>query len=196
MAVLTRETLKNPTHSTEVFGLAEQLRYEIDLLRRVPEMKRQRKTLQTQLEAAEECLRILELGFEPYTPSLQWPWGWLSVPRAARDSGYSLYRRGLPVAALEKLMLAKRAGIKHFTVHSPDAALFETVRPRLIAGDPVLVGWVNALPRTRTRTWLYGLGGWECEEPSTTLLDIPSDAHSFLIAQWDMARDLAFHRED
>lgn len=171
---------------TEHTNYTDQLKHEIQLLSRLPEMSAQRNTMQAQLEMANRCLAALEAGFEPVTPSTSWHMGFLSAPPHAR-AGYKIYKRAMPEKVVTDYIRAKalksngKTVFDVYTVHSPDAEAFHVVPPRLKVVDPLLVGWVNVDAR-------------EDNSGTTKLFPITGqDKFGFLIGAWDLASDLAFN---
>lgn len=175
--VLDINSLKNP-RSIEFATKLAQSEHELALMRRVPEMRTQIRDLDSITAGLRKMVTITEAGFDPFRPTKSWYMGFLSKPSYAREGqSYLLYTRAMPEFAVDAYIKAKAMNVfDTFTIHSPDATAFtrHTIpMPRVV--DPILVGWIGR-PNLRA-------GGTDWET---------FDAEGFMIAQWDLAADLAF----
>lgn len=172
------ENLANPK-STEFAVKLAQTEHELALMRRVPEMRVQARDLESNASSLRRTLRAIEAGFDPIKPTKSWYMGFLSKPDYVTSAGqsYRLYTRAIPEFAIEALDKARALNLFNvFTVHSPDATAFtrHTIpMPRVV--DPILIGWIGK-PNPAA-------GGNSYSD---------FEAEGFLVAQWDLAADLAF----
>jgi hypothetical protein len=191
-----------------------QAEYELALLREIPEMRKQVATIEARLMLHKRCAQIAEAGFPEFIPPSSWVQGFLSAPigvdrrKIVATTGkakgdFHLYHRAMPAAAIAKYKAAKDSGLfNFFTVHSPNREDFQVqdhvvtlgeradraklsigdVLERMSRIDPILIGWVNAEVR------LFH-GNYERIQVMNEKI---GNHHTFLIAQWDLARDLAY----
>lgn len=162
--------------SVEFYNLVEQAKYELELLHRVKTMGRQYHHMKEKLALAERYLVAAEAGFDPFYPASSWYWGFIKKPAwwSSRDLGASYFERAMPLAAIEAYDKALTLKVfDTFTVHGPDSSLFhsEPPKPRFI--DPVLMGWIGSHADIADR-----------------LRHHQGEAKGFLIAQWDIGKDL------
>lgn len=150
-----------------------QANYELQLARQVPEMRRQRTALQNKVYEEELILKIFDAGFEPFHVNSRWHTGYLERPArttwgVSRIGEYKIYQHAMPQRIIDAYKKAKDLKLFNvFTIHSPDAGVFQTVTMKPI--DPVLIDWIN------------GRVGWS---------GAIEHGESFLIGQWDLAKDL------
>lgn len=150
-----------------------QLDHEITLLRLVPEMKEQLKAHEKMREVQLRMLKAA-IQFDPYFPPNSWHKGFLQKPSRARGN-YSIYTRAMPPLAIERYAVAKGTGLFDcFMVYSSDPNVFETM-PELRRVDPVLVGWIGK------EVWI---------QDGNVRFDDGNSVQGFLIAQWDLGKDL------
>lgn len=211
--------LKVPEVATTLLNYQRQIaqaEHEIELMRQMPEMHKQRGVVEARLMLHRRCAQIAEEGFSEFMPPSSWTMGFLSRPFGRETKGpgflsrgfgakgdYMLYHRALPLAAMDAYKKAKNSGLfNFFTVHSPDRSAFvmqdhvvtlgeradsagksiSEFMERLSKIDPVMIGWVNA------EILLYRSNYQKIQVMNEKI----GNAHSFLIAQWDLVRDLAY----
>lgn len=161
-----------------------QLRHEIALLKQVPEMKSQRKGMESKLRDTEKAIIANEV-FQAYTPNHTWLCGFLSNFKS--DRPYLLYNRALPQEAIDALNKAKSLGVfDQFTVHSPDKSAFDEIRPVVQRIDPVLVGWIGPSVSVRQK---HSPDGITYYGNFTEVIG----GTGFLLHAWDLAKDLAYN---
>jgi hypothetical protein len=155
------------------------------LLKKLPEMKEQRSTVNVLLRSLETYKKALDAGFSPVTVpgGNPWQWGVLSKPFLHFPHQLSearLFLWPLPHHAVESYQKAKRLKVFDcFTVHSTVGEAFSGVRPVSKPSDPLLIGWINA--RIQAEGW----------NPGIIKRNSRSDGPiSLLIAQWDLEKDL------
>lgn len=178
--VSTKPTLDNVNSpkSIEFVTKLEQARHELALMRQVPEQRRQAERIASGIRDLERILKITEAGFDPFRPPSNWYAGFLQKPRwVSSGSAYNIYSRAMPQFAIDAMKRAKDLNVfDNFTVHSPDSTAFQKIMPMPRVVDPILVGWVG-----QPETFGAGSAGHRWGE-----------AQGFMIAQWDLAKDLAF----
>jgi hypothetical protein len=185
-----RQAAEDPAEGTKLKDFEEilaQSKYELDLMRKVPEMKTQRASLAKRLEVIEKCRKASEAGFALYSAPSGWSYGFLSRPSWNMKGNYSLYHRAMPLKAIEALAKAKRLGIFDvFTVHSADGTAFfeQPARPPARSWDPVLVGHVNTAYQIASNGNFAGL---RIDDPKV------GERYSFLLSAWDLATDLKYN---
>lgn len=149
-------------------------------------------TIDEELARADHIAAIIAAGYDPYTAPANWYVGWIHgeapTPKSfMRGESYEVVRTfigPIPPDVLDKLDTAHHSGLfKDFLVASPHADHFTTARgreivPRSMWLDPVLIGTVNKaiVPHQHN-------GGYDGSNPFFT--------YGFMIAQWDLAKDLA-----
>lgn len=172
---LKEEEIRLP-RQLDLYNQYVQMNHEIKLLRQIPEMKKQLKDMEKESRYIEDRLRVIGAGYDPIIPNRStFHLGFLQKPPVRSGDElriYSLYKHALPLPVLEKYIVAKKTGFfKFFSIHSPDPKVFNEVR--LYPIDPLLVGW---LPDSFYSSWNNYIDG---------------NSEGFLIAQWDMQKDLS-----
>ena len=183
---VTGDITKHPLlrdRGIEFYNNIIQLEYEIELLKQTPEMKGQLKKLSDILKEQQLYLSIINAGFDPFYPSKEWYSGFLVDPKL-KDNGkpltYHVYSRAMPQHAINLYNKAKALNaFETFTVHSPDANLFQEVVVRAAPVDPILIGWVGS-----PKVTLNVINGRYLYDQAI------GTNQPFLIAQWDIGKDL------
>lgn len=190
--------------------LMAQAKYELELMKRLPEMKKQRTMLESRISIIQKCLVASQAGFAEFHPAQGWLLGFLSAPMVKNrlhrlvkaSDNYNLYTRPMPAVAIEAYIKARALGVfTAFTIHSPDASAFREYVPQISTArrvknsagawvenvlsklDPVLIGWVNGEAVAKDGSDSF----YNISEVSQS--DIK---HPFLVAAWDLGVDLQF----
>lgn len=159
-----------------------QLEHEIALMQSLPEMKSVLNNQKKELAEQKKYLTAVEAGFDPFFPPSVGTWyqGFLVDPK--KNADYRVWNRALPAFVIEAYQRAKELGIfATYTVHSTEIGAFvekhstPTFMDRLSSIDPLLVGWTDLFVGS-SRHW----SDRACRPAG----------RAFLIAQWDMAKDL------
>lgn len=144
------------------------------------------------IEGLSRYEKALSLGYSPYTPPADWYVGLVDnrdrQPLGVNPVTVSLiFSAPMPDAALKELRKAKASGLfSTFLVAAPDRALFERTMPLYV--DPVLIGYVHTKSQTSIRNT------WDPQKRNVGPGVIADGVAGFLIAYWDLEKDLQFMR--
>lgn len=161
-------------------------------------LKERLATVETDLAAINKVKRVVDAGYEPFTPNPHWIMGAATIDDVRRrryEAENEIIRGGIALQTRRyfnapmpphALLAWKKARDSRlfdlFMVSSPDSNLFNSVRPRPIwTDDPVLIGFV----RLNDRAQIFDFLG-DSYRPGRT-----EGVQGFLIAQWDLDKDLA-----
>lgn len=151
--------------------------------------------LETILVGAHKVLEAHKRGYDPHTIPPHWYAGTVTE-RDGLVRNYDIiqvFRAPMPPEVLEKYDQAKKTKLfKHFLVASPDPQLFRRVSPMFV--EPVLVGFIPtdigmqiSQPRHDEQD-----ANWNYNKVADAGVNV-RNATSFLIAHWDLQKDLKFN---
>jgi len=144
------------------------------------------RQIEAELEGTSKIISAIETGYEPYTIPETFYAGLVETRRPWQDSNgiWLRFNAPMPAEVLDKYEEARKSKLfDTFLVASPDRDLFEEISP--ITVEPFLVGYVKTTPE----------GVRFSTNPSKKYKFQAFGGVGFLIAHWDLKKDLQFNSQ-